>query len=57
MPPFGTQYDVASYVDEALAAESDIVFRIGTHCEIMKVAYADYSRLAQPTLGDFARSI
>ena len=57
MPPFGAQYDVANYVDEALAAESDIVFRIGTHREIMMVAYADYSRLAQPTLGDFARSI
>jgi len=54
MPPFGNLYDVPVYVDQALAEESDIVFRIGTHRESMKVAYADFARLVQPTVGDFA---
>ncbi len=54
MPPFGNLYDIPVYVDQALAEESDIVFRIGTHRETMKVAYADFARLAQPTVGEFA---
>jgi Ala-tRNA(Pro) deacylase len=54
MPPFGNLYDVPVYVDEALAAEQDIVFRVGTHREAMKVAYADFSRLARPTVGSFS---
>jgi len=54
MPPFGNLYDVPVYVDQALAGESDIVFRIGTHRESMKVAYADFARLVEPTVGDFA---
>ncbi len=54
MPPFGNLYDIPVYVDQALAEEPDIVFRIGTHRETMKVAYADFARLAQPTVGEFA---
>ena len=57
MPPFGNLYDLPVYVDQSLAAEPNIVFRIGTHRETMKVAYADFSRLAQPTVGEFAREI
>ena len=57
MPPFGNLYDVPVYVDQSLAEESDIVFRIGTHRETMKVAYDDFSRLAQPTVGEFAKEI
>jgi Ala-tRNA(Pro) deacylase len=57
MPPFGNLYDIPVYVDQALAEESDIVFRIGTHRETMKVAYADFARLAGPTVGEFAWQI
>jgi Ala-tRNA(Pro) deacylase len=57
MPPFGNLYDVPVYVDKALAAQSNIVFRIGTHRETMKIAYADFGRLAQPTVGEFAWQI
>jgi Ala-tRNA(Pro) deacylase len=57
MPPFGNLYDVPVYVDQSLAEESDIVFRIGTHRETMKVAYADFARLVQPTVGEFAWQI
>ena len=54
MPPFGNLYGLPVYVDQSLADQDDIVFRIGTHRETMKLAYADYARLAKPTVGDFA---
>ena len=54
MPPFGNLYDVPVYVERALAEQEEVFFRIGTHQHMMKVAYADFSRLAQPTVGEFA---
>ncbi len=54
MPPFGNLYDVPVYVDQELAQVEEIVFRVGTHEEVMKVAYADFRRLAQPIVGAFA---
>ena len=54
MPPFGNLYGVPVYVDRSMAEEPDMVFRIGTHRETMKIAYADYVRLAQPVVGDFS---
>ena len=54
MPPFGNLYGVPVYVDRSMAEEPDIVFRIGTHRETMMIAYADFVRLAQPVVGDFA---
>jgi len=57
MPPFGNLYNVPVYVDKNLAEEATMVFRIGTHRETMKLAYADFARLARPTVGEFARLI
>lgn len=57
MPPFGNLYDLPVYVDQALAEEANVVFRIGTHRHTMKVAYSDFARLAQPTVGRFAKQI
>ena len=54
MPPFGNLYDVPVYVDQELAQRGKIVFRVGTHEDTMKVAYADFARLAQPIVGAFA---
>lgn len=54
MPLFGNLYDVPVYVDQALAEEAEIVFRVGTHRHTMKVAYADFERLTQATVGEFA---
>jgi Ala-tRNA(Pro) deacylase len=54
MPPFGNLYDLPVYVDGSMAEEGEMVFRIGTHRETMKIAYADFARLAQPKVGDFA---
>jgi Ala-tRNA(Pro) deacylase len=57
MPPFGNLYDLPIYVDPSLCEESHIVFRTGTHRESMKLAYDDFARLAQPTVGEFAWQI
>lgn len=53
MPPFGNLYEVPVFVDQTLSNEVDIVFRVGTHQEVMKIAYGDFARLAQPTVGEF----
>jgi Ala-tRNA(Pro) deacylase len=57
MPPFGNLYDVPVHVDESLAKAKHIVFRVGTHRETMKVAYADFARLVKPTVSAFAKVI
>jgi Ala-tRNA(Pro) deacylase len=57
MPPFGNLYNVSVHVDQALERERSIVFRVGTHRHTMKVAYADFARLAQPTVGEFAEHL
>ena len=57
MPPFGNLYDVPVYLDRTLAEEANIVFRVGTHRHTMRVAYADFARLVQPTVGDFAEQL
>jgi Ala-tRNA(Pro) deacylase len=54
MPPFGNLYQVPVYVDQSLAHQDEILFRVGTHGDTFKMAYTDYGRLVQPTLGDFA---
>jgi Ala-tRNA(Pro) deacylase len=54
MPPFGNLYGVPVYVDRTLAEDETIVFRAGTHTDTMSVLYADFERLVEPTLADFA---
>ena len=55
MPPFGNLYDVPVYVDEALAEDETIVCQAGTHTDTISLKYADYERLARPTVAAFAR--
>jgi Ala-tRNA(Pro) deacylase len=54
MPPFGHLYGVATYLDKSLAEAERIVFEAGTHSDAIKMRYADYERLAKPTIADFA---
>jgi Ala-tRNA(Pro) deacylase len=53
MPPFGNLYDLPVHVDRALTEHAEIVFRVGTYTETMKIGYADFERLAEPVAGDF----
>ena len=54
MPPFGNLYNVPVYVDRVLTEDPAIVFQAGTHRDMVKIAYKDYARLAQPIVADFA---
>ncbi len=55
MPPFGNLYGVPVYVEETLTEDEMIVFRSGTHTDTMSVSYADFERLVEPTVAEFAR--
>lgn len=54
MPPFGRLYGLPVYVDSSLAADEHIVFDAGTHREAVRLRYADFERLTQPVVADFA---
>jgi Ala-tRNA(Pro) deacylase len=56
MPPFGNLYEVPVCVEETLAEDETIVFRAGTHTDTMSVSYADFERLVEPTIAEFAAS-
>jgi Ala-tRNA(Pro) deacylase len=55
MPPFGNLYGVPVYVEKVLAEDETIVFRAGTHTDTMSVKYADFERLVEPTVSEFAQ--
>lgn len=57
MPPFGNLYDMSTYVSEALAADEEIAFNAGSHTELFKMTYADFARLASPTVARIATGV
>jgi len=50
MPPFGNLYGLPVYVEPHLAEDTEIAFNAGTHTEVVRMAYQDFERLAQPRL-------
>ncbi len=54
MPPFGNLYGVPVFVEEGLTKDKEISFNAGTHNELMRIAYADFDRLVQPTVTRFS---
>lgn len=54
MPPFGNLYNLPVYAEQRLTMQETIVFSIGTHTETMSLKYADFERLVQPRIADFA---
>lgn len=55
LPVFGNLYHVPLYVDTSLTADETITFPAGTHTESITIRYADFERLAKPTIVDVAR--
>ena len=53
MPPFGNLYGMETLVDQEVAVLPEIVFRGGSHHELVAMPYADYARLVKPKVGDF----
>jgi Ala-tRNA(Pro) deacylase len=56
MPPFGNLYGIAVYVDKSLTEDEIIVFPVGTYTDTMSLTYADFERLVQPIVIEFART-
>ncbi len=56
-PPFGNLYGLPVYVDRTLTEDETIVFRAGTHTDTMSLRYADFERLVEPCVADFARRV
>jgi Ala-tRNA(Pro) deacylase len=48
MPPFGPLFGVEVFVDQGMSLARSIVFRGGTHGELIRMAYADFARIAAP---------
>jgi Ala-tRNA(Pro) deacylase len=55
MPPFGNLYDMKVYVADELEENDEIVFNAGSHTEVMRLAYSDFSRLVRPHVLHFSR--
>jgi Ala-tRNA(Pro) deacylase len=53
-PPLGPMFSQRVFVDEALAAEPEIVFNAGTHTDAIRLRFEDFARLTRPTIGAFA---
>ncbi len=52
MPPFGTEYDLETYLDAHLAEDEQILIPAGRHEDSVLLAWKDYERLARPTVAD-----
>jgi Ala-tRNA(Pro) deacylase len=50
MPPFGNLYNMDVYVAESLTEDREIAFSAGSHTELMKMAFEDFSRLVRPRI-------
>jgi len=53
MPPFGNLYGMQVFVSEQLAEDDHIAFNAGTHTEVMRLAYTDFTRLVKPKVAKF----
>ena len=54
MPPFGNLYGMPVFVATSLAEDEQIAFAAGSHRELIKMDYADFERLAKPTVIKFS---
>lgn len=54
MPPFGNLFGLPVFVDPELSRDESIVFNAGSHTQTVRMRYADFERLVQPTVVAFA---
>ena len=54
MPPFGNLYGLPVFADESLEDDKEIAFNAGTHRELIRMAWEDFKRLAEPKVIRFA---
>jgi len=54
MPPFGNLYGMDVFVAVALSEDDEIAFNAGSHTELVRMAYKDFERLAEPKVVKFS---
>jgi Ala-tRNA(Pro) deacylase len=54
MPPFGNLYGLAVFVDQSMAERQEIAFNAGSHTELIRLAFGDFTRLVKPLVLKFA---
>jgi Ala-tRNA(Pro) deacylase len=54
MPPFGQLYGMDVIADESLAKDKEIAFNACSHRELIRLAWEDFERLAEPKVTRFA---
>jgi len=50
LPPFGSQYNMKTVVDESLTKDDEIVFESNTHSEAIRMKCSDFIRLENPEI-------
>jgi Ala-tRNA(Pro) deacylase len=50
MPPFGNLYEMTVFADEGLSRDEEIAFNAGSHRELIRLAWGDFQRLAEPIM-------
>lgn len=54
MPPFGNLFGLNVFADDSLEEDKEIAFNAGTHRELIRMAWEDFKRLAEPMVTRFA---
>jgi Ala-tRNA(Pro) deacylase len=54
LSPFGSQYGAETIVDKSLARDEQILFEGHTHHEAIRMKYADFCKIENPTVAEFA---
>jgi Ala-tRNA(Pro) deacylase len=54
MPPFGNLYNMDVYVAQSLTEDEEIAFNAGTHSELIRMKYSDFTRLVKPKILKFS---
>ncbi len=50
MSPFGNLHGMEVFASDILAQDEEIAFNAGSHNELVRVAFADFARLAKPQM-------
>ena len=56
LPPFGSQYQMQTLVEEKLAEDDEIVFEGNNHNESIKMNFGDFTNLEKPIYAKFCSS-
>ncbi|HVU47786.1 MAG TPA: YbaK/EbsC family protein [Terracidiphilus sp.] len=54
MPPFGSLFGMTVFADESLEQDAEIAFNAGSHRDLVRMAWEDFKKLAQPRVVRFA---